>query len=198
MVVAGQPWPRPPCCARAASARPASSYYGWCLGLLRFRARAFRGGTVAPHQHGQGGANPLPQRPTCKRVNSNTAISADPPIWSGHPKSNFGRLSRWLCAAVRRRCVISVDKAFARGTAVARRALSAFVVGFHRCSGPMFKIKVASCTHGTNDAAHAQMSGLPALFSAPSPQLYHRRSAPTKRHCGVLMPSSVIKMINIE
>ena len=99
---------------------------------------------------------------------------------------------------MRRRCVISVDKAFARGTAVARRALSAFVVGFHRCSGPMFKIKVVLCAHGTSDAAHTQISGLPALFSAPSPQLSHRRSAPTKHHCGTLRPSSVMKMIEIE
>ena len=86
---------------------------------------------------------------------------------------------------------------FACDTAVVRRALSAFVVRFHRCSGPMFKIKVAPCAHGTNDAAHIQISGLPALFSAPSPQLSHRRNAPTKRHCGTLMPSSVTKMIKI-
>ena len=99
---------------------------------------------------------------------------------------------------MQRRCVISVVTAFVCDTAVVRRALSAFVVGFHRCSGPMFKIKVALCAHGTNDAAHTQISGLPALFSAPSPQLSHRRSAPTKRHCGTLRPSSVMKMIEIE
>ena len=87
---------------------------------------------------------------------------------------------------------------FVRGTAVVLRALSAFVVRFHRCSGPMFKIKVVLCAHGTSDAAHTQISGLPALFSAPSPQLSHRRNAPTKRHCGILMPFSVMKMIKIE
>ena len=87
---------------------------------------------------------------------------------------------------------------FACDTAVVRRALSAFVVGFHRCSGPMFNIKVALCAHGTNDAAHAPNGGLPAFFSAPSPQLSHRRSAPTKRHCGTLRSCSVIIMIEIE
>ena len=92
----------------------------------------------------------------------------------------------------------SVTRAFARDTAVVRWALSAFVIGFHCCSGPMFKIKVALCAHGTNDAAHTQISGLPALFSAPSPQLSHRRSAPTKRHCGTLRPFSVMIMIEIE
>ena len=131
-------------------------------------------------------------------LNSNGSNPAHPPIWSGHPKSHFGRLSHQLCAPMQRRCVISVVTAFARDTAVVRRALSAFVVRFHRCSGPMFKIKVAPCNHGTNDAAHAPNGGLPAIFSAPSPQLSHRRNAPTKRHCGILMPFSVMKMIKIE
>ena len=98
--------------------------------------------------------------------------------------------------ALYRRC--SVARAFVRDTAVVRWALSAFVIGFHRCSGPMFKIKVAPCIYGTNDAAHASNGGLPAIFSAPSPQLSHRRNAPTKRHCGILMPFSVMKMIKIE
>ena len=92
----------------------------------------------------------------------------------------------------------SVTRAFARDTAVVRWALSAFVIGFHRCSAPMFKIKVVSCAHGTNDAAHAPNGGLPAVFSAPSPQLSHRRSAPIKRHCGASRPSSVMIMIEIE
>ena len=98
--------------------------------------------------------------------------------------------------ALYRRC--SVARSFARDTAVVRWALSAFVVGFHRCGAPMFKIKVAPCAHGTNDAAHAQTGGLPAFFSAPSPQLSHRRSAPTKLHCGTLRSSSVMIMIEIE
>ena len=92
----------------------------------------------------------------------------------------------------------SVARSVARDTAVVRWALSAFVIGFHRCGAPMFKIKVGLCAHDTNDAAHAPNGGLTALFSAPSPQLSHRRSAPTKRHCGTLMPSSVIIMIEIE
>ena len=98
--------------------------------------------------------------------------------------------------ALHRRC--SVARSFARDTAVVRWALSAFVIGFHRCSGPMFKIKVALCAHGTNDAAHAPNGGLTAFFSAPSPQLSHRRSAPTKLHCGTLRSCSVIIMIEIE
>ena len=99
------------------------------------------------------------------------------------------------CALYRRR---SVARAFARHTVVVRWALSAFVIGFHRCGGPMFKIKVATCTHSTNDAAHAPNGGLSAFFGAPSPQLSHRRSAPTKRHCCTLRPSSVMIMIEIE
>ena len=105
-------------------------------------------------------------------------------------RSNTRRMARY----VRRFAVTS----FACDTAVVRRALSAFVVRFHRCSGPMFKIKVASCSHSISDAAHSQKDGLPAFFGAPSPQLSHRRSAPIKRHCGALRPFSVMKMIEIE
>ena len=91
----------------------------------------------------------------------------------------------------------SVARAFARDTAVVQWALSAFVVGFHRCGAPMFKIKVAPCTNNISNATHAQKCGLPALFSAPSPQLSHRRGAPTKRSCGTSRPSSIVIMIEI-
>ena len=98
--------------------------------------------------------------------------------------------------ALYRRCFVA--RAVARHTVVVRWALSAFVIGFHRCSGPMLKIKVVSCAYGTNDAAHAPNGGRPAFFSAPSPQLSHRRSAPIKRRCGASRPSSVMIMIEID